>query len=89
MPCLYYTKVYLRRTAQLRSSDSLIVTLNRPHGRAAKSTIRSYVISALESAGVSATPGSTRSASSSRARSMGAPMSSILEAGDWSGAGVF
>ena len=44
---------------------------------------------ALLKCGVSTTPGSTRSTSSSKARSAGASMSTILEAGDWAHAGVF
>ena len=52
-------------------------------------SLRRYIVEALEECGAFSTPGSTRSAATSRARAMGAPMATILEAGDWEGAEVF
>ena len=85
---VYYLKGYLKRTKSIRTSDSLFVTVNGPHKAASKSTIRRYIVDARE-CNVFSSAGSTRSAVTSRARALGAPMSTILEAGDWAGAGVF
>ena len=65
------------------------MTVNAPNRAASKATIRRYIVDALSECGAFSTPGSTRSAVTSRARALGAPMSTILEAGDWAGAGVF
>jgi hypothetical protein len=86
---VFYLRSYLKRTQKIRQSDSLFITLVRPHKAAAKSTLRRFLAEALLKCGVSTTPGSTRSTSSSKARSAGASMSTILEAGDWAHAGVF
>ena len=86
---LCYLKGYLRRTEPTRSSPSLFVTVNAPNGAASKVSLRRYIVAALEKCEAFSTPGSPRSASTWRARAMGAPMATILEAGDWAGAEVF
>ena len=86
---VFYLRAYLKRTESIRSSDSLFVTLNRPHSAASKSTLRRYLVDALGECEVFSTPGSTRSEASNRARAMGASMEDILKAGDWAGTSVF
>ena len=65
------------------------MTVRAPNNAASKASLRRYLVTALEKCDAFTTPGSTRSASTSRARAMGAPMITILEAGDWAGAEVF
>ena len=86
---VFYIKAYLKRTRHLRTSDSLFVTVSKPHAAAALSTLRNYVVNTLELCDVLTSAGSTRSTSSSKARAMGATMSTILEAGDWAAARTF
>ena len=85
-------RAYVKKTTPLReksNAKSLFVTLKAPNNSASKQSLRNYLVSALEKCDAFTTPGSTRSASTSIARAKGAPMITVLEAGDWAGAGVF
>ena len=86
---VYYLRAYLKRTKDLRTSDSLFITVSRPHSAAAVSTLRTYLVEALNECGAFGSAGSTRSASSSKARAQGAHISTILEAGDWASSRTF
>ena len=85
-------RVYVERTKPIRrisKAKSLFVTIKHPNNPASIQSLRRYLVSALEKCDAFTTPGSTRSASTSRARAMGASMTTVLEAGDWAGANVF
>ena len=85
-------RAYVKKTRPIREKSkakSLFVTVRAPNNSASKQSLRRYLVLALEKCDAFTTPGSTRSASTSRARAMGAPMITVLEAGDWAGAEVF
>ena len=85
-------RAYVKRTEPIRQvskAKSLFITFKRPNNSASVQSLRRYLVAALEKCNAFSTPGSTRSASTSTARAMGASMTTVLEAGDWAGANVF
>ena len=84
-----HLQTYLSRTKSLRQSDSLFVTLNKPHKEAAVATIASWVKSVISQSGQSGTGGSVRSVATSSAFCRGVSLEKILKAGDWSRVSTF
>ena len=82
-------KVYLASTKGLRQSDSLFVTLNKPHKAASVSTIAGWMKNVIKQSGQHGTAGSTRSVSTSHALSRGVTLEKILKAGDWARVSTF
>ena len=82
-------KEYLTRTKGLRQSDSLFVTLNKPHKAAAVATIAGWLKSVIAQSGQHGTAGSTRSVSTSTALCKGVTLEKIMKAGDWARASTF
>ena len=83
---------YILSTNKLRSSDELLVTLQRPHKPIARATLSRWVKDVLKAAGIDTSifsAHSTRSASTSAAWSMGASLDSILQAAAWSSSLTF
>jgi len=74
---------YLARVSNIRSDSALFVTTTPPHHRAAKHTLRSWVVKVLSGAGISHPAGSTRAAAATYATASRIPLSSILQKGDW------
>jgi hypothetical protein len=89
----HYLSVYLQRTALLRKDNTrLILTTKKPFRPASKNSISRWVKQVLHLAGVDTTvfsAGSTRSASTSKAKSLGAPIDQILAMGGWSNHSTF
>ncbi len=70
---------------------SLLLSVNKPHGVAAKDTIKNWVKSLMQQAGIDITKytvHSTRAASTSKAANL-LPLSSILKAAGWAGGSTF
>jgi integrase len=87
--CIYhYLSVYLQRTALLRrDTTQLILSHKKPHKAASANTISRWIRSVLQDAGIDVSTfsaGSTRSASTSKAKAQGAPVQQILSMGGWS-----
>jgi integrase len=77
-------KEYLRRTLPRRGAGHpLFVTITRPHGPAAVSTIRRWIVMTLRAAGVRAPAGTTRAAAATYARASRIPLEKIMTAADW------
>ena len=92
--CIFhYLTVYIQRTALLRKAHTrLILTTKKPFRPASKNTISRWVKHLLHLAGVDTTvfsAGSTRSASTSKAKSQGAPLDQILRMGGWTNSSTF
>ena len=78
----------------LVSSDitQLFITYGRPYHPATKDTLARWVKCAMSLAGIDTkvfTAGSCRSASGSKATSMGVPLDTILKYGSWSQSSTF
>ena len=80
---VHHLKTYLERVRDIRTSESLWVTINKPHGGASKGTLASWLNKVISSSEQSGSAGSTRSTSSSQAANRGVNMEEILKAGDW------
>jgi hypothetical protein len=89
----YYMIIYLQRTALLRKDvTSVFLTTTKPHRAVSSNTLSRWLKSTLNIAGIDTTifsPGSTRSASVSKAREQGAPLEQILQAGGWTRKSTF
>ena len=86
---VYYLKAYLKRTESLRSSESVFVTIPRPHGAAAVATLLRWLKSVISQSGQHGPGGSVRSVTTSTAIGVGVTIEKVLEAGDWSRASTF
>ena len=86
---VFYMKAYLKRTASLRSSDSVFVTVNKPHGQASPTTICRWLKSVISLSGQEGSGGSTRSVSTSTAVGRGVTIDSIVKSGDWARSKTF
>ena len=73
----------------LRQSDSLFVTLNKPHKAASVSTIAGWIQNVIKQSDQHGMAGSTRSVSTSHALSRGVTLEKILKAGDWARVSTF
>jgi hypothetical protein len=92
--CVYrYLKTYLKRTLDVRGKErQLLLTLKKPHRDASQDTMSRWVKTVLSVAGVDTKTfkaGSTRAATTSKAKSCGAPLEEILKGGGWSRATTF
>ena len=91
--CVFTTlKEYLCRTKDLRSSDNLFVSLNKPHKTVTKQTISRWILCVLKSAGIDVnkySSHSTRGASVSKAMSRNVPIDEILKTGGWKNVNTF
>ena len=74
---------YVTRTAELRDSEAMFVTMVRPHGSASKATLASWIQQVLAHSGQRGTGGSTRSTAASHAAHRGARLEDVLLAADW------
>ena len=84
--------VYLERTAVLRNSSKLFISLVKPHNAVIKDTICRWLKSAMQLAGIDIDifkPHSTRAAATSAAHRQGVPMADILSTADWANQAVF
>ena len=93
---VYHLKEYLRRTQEIRGEvRQVFVTAKKPHTchrPVSRDTVSRRVKETLKRCGVDTTEfaaGSTRAASSSKAKQKGVPLDEILEAGGWSRATTF
>ena len=75
---------YLTRTRYGNRDVSLFLTTTPPFRKAAKATIKRWIIMLLRAAGVQASPGSTRAAAASFALARNVSLQSIMESADWS-----
>ena len=92
--CVYhYMTVYLKRTLDLRGeTKDVFITTVKPFKPVSRDTISNWVKDTLSKAGINITkfkPGSTRSASCSKALKQGAPIDEIIKAGGWSTPSTF
>ena len=92
--CIFhYLSVYLRRTALLRKEHSqLLLAHKKPHKPATPNTISRWIKQGLQQAGIDIgvfSAGSTRAASTSKAREQGAPVDQILNMGGWTRESTF
>ena len=84
--------VYLERTAALRNSSKLFISVVTPHNAVSKDTISRWLKSAMQLAGIDIDifkPHSTRAAATSAAHRQGVPMADILSTADWASQAVF
>ena len=86
---VHYLKAYIRRTASVRKSDLLFVTMIAPHTGASTATISSWIEKVISQSGQSGSGGSVRSVSTTRAVSRGVPIQTVLEAADWARVSTF
>ena len=77
-------KEYLSRTDYHNRDEALFLTTTSPFHKAAKPTIKRWIIMILQGAGVRATPGSTRAAATSFALARNVSLQTIMESADWS-----
>jgi integrase len=86
-------KEYLQRTRGLRQGHTqLLVSYIKPYKAVSKDTISRWVQTVLVLAGINTNifkPHSTRAASTSKAKSCGVPLSTILKAAGWSNNNTF
>lgn len=75
---------YLIRTQYPNRDDALFLSTLPPYKQAAKATIKRWVVSILQGAGVEGTPGSTRAAAASYAVARNVSLQTVMEAADWS-----
>ena len=80
---------YLERAKDIRKSSNLFVTLNQPHKAAGKTTLSAWIVKVIKQSGQNGSGGSVRSAASSKAVSSGAPLETVLAAGDWARESTF
>ena len=77
---------YIQRTAPLRKSNKLFVSLNSPHREVGKQSLARWIRSNLQNAGIDVQkygPYSTRGASVSKAKAKFVPVDEILNTGGW------
>ena len=84
-----YLKAYIRRTAPLRSSEKLFVSVVAPHCGVTTPTISTWLQQTITRSGQNGTGGSTRAVSSTKALMSGASLAAVLEAGDWARVSTF
>jgi hypothetical protein len=72
-----------------RTSESLFVTLKKPHDSASAATIASWLKKVIDMSGQTGSGGSTRSVATSTAFRRGVPLETVLNAADWSRASTF
>ena len=84
-------KEYIDRTKDLRNSEKLLVSTQRPHKGIAKATVSRWVRTFLHKAGVLSCygPHSIRSAATSKAKSRGIPLQSLLKTAGWDNVSTF
>lgn len=84
-------KMYLEKTATLRSSDRLFISFSKPHKTVTSQTLSRWLVEILNKAGIDTRFGahSTRSASTSKAWSCHVPIDQILATAGWSSERVF
>ena len=82
-------KEYVYRTKDIRQSSAFFVTLNQPHKSAGKATLSAWIVKVIKQSGQSGSGGSVRSVASSKAVSGGAPLETVLAAGDWARESTF
>lgn len=92
--CVYhYLTTYLHRTLDLRGSESnLFITVKKPYRRVTLSTVSRWLKTVLSEAGIDLSvfgPGSTRAASTSKARKAGVPVDEVLRKGGWARSSTF
>jgi hypothetical protein len=89
----HYLQVYLRRTALLRKDIvNIFITTTKPYRTASANTISRWLKVVLREAGVDTShfsAGSSRAATTSKAKAIGMPIDQILKAGGWSNASTF
>ena len=89
---LKHLKVYIQKTAQLRSSTQLLISYVKPHKAVSTSTIGKWCTNVLHLAGIDLSvfsSHSTRSASTSHASKMGVSFREIGKAAGWSKSETF
>jgi integrase len=90
---VHYLGVYLQRTALIRKGQQqLLLSYKKPHAKASSNTISRWIRQVLTAAGIDVatfSAGSTRAASTSKAREQGAPVSQILAMGGWTQENTF
>ena len=90
---VHYLKMYLQRTSDSRGVETqLILTTGRPVKAASRDTVSRWVKETMAEAGLDVKlfkPGSTRSASTSKAHVAGVPTDDILKAGAWASETTF
>ena len=83
---------YIQRTSSYRTTRQLFITSVKPFGAASQSTLSRWVKSLMNSAGIDINvfkSHSTRSASTSAAKSVNVPIDTILKSAGWSQTGTF
>lgn len=85
---------YLRRTAEIRrknKASQLLISFKAPHMPISRDTLRRWIKSVLDMAGIDITfaAHSTRSASTTAASRAGVPLNTILDAAGWSRESTF
>ncbi len=83
---------YIKVTKQLRMSPRLFLISIKPHTRASRATISRWIKTVMELSGIDITvykPHSTRSASVSKAASLGIPTDVILSRAGWKSGNCF
>ena len=75
---------YLNRTKYKDRDDALFLTVIPPYKKAAKATIKRWVLQILKAAGIESSPGSTRAAAASFALARNISLKTIMESADWS-----
>ena len=87
--CVFtHLKEYLQRTKLLRGTETkLFLSHAKPHHRASRDTISSWIHSVMAEAGVDVStfkPHSTRAAAASKAKNVCVPVKEILDTAGWS-----
>lgn len=86
--CVVHTyRVYLTRTMQIRKSENLFISSQRPFTAVSRDTISRWVKIVLKEAGISPKlfgPHSTRAAATSQANFQGVPLATIIKTAGWS-----
>jgi hypothetical protein len=89
----HYLCTYILRTALLRKDHTkLILTTKKPFRPASKNSVSRWIKFVLQAAGVDTSvfsAGSTRAATTSKAKSLGAPVDQILHMGGWTNPSTF
>ena len=84
-------KEYLTRTKPLRNTEKLLISTVKPHKEVSKSTIARWIKLVMFKAGIDTAfaPHSTRAAATSKAKSHGIPLNTIIRTAGWSSMSVF
>ena len=86
---VYYLKSYIEKTKNIRTSEQLFVTHNKPHKSASVASLARWIAQVITHSGQSGSGGSVRSVSTSYALAKGASLASVIEAGDWARVSTF